>query len=51
MKFIIRNIYKYSEELEIEADSEEDAIEKSKGMEFNRNEDDLWYDQIIKEIK
>lgn len=48
MKYLVKNIYKYSTEVWVEADSREEA--KSKGgtaPDAERNQDDYWYDSEI----
>ena len=46
--FIIVRTYKHTEELEIEADSEEEAIALAEDAEFERNHDDWLYDETVR---
>ena len=49
-KYLITRTYKHIEELEIEADSKDQALELAEDMEFDRNHDDLLYDERVEEI-
>lgn len=48
--FKIKRVYKYTEELEIEADSEEQAIALAENAEFDRNHDDWLYSETVLEV-
>ncbi len=43
----IRKTWKYTEIVEVEADSREEALEKSNSMDGERNHDDALYDAEV----
>lgn len=51
MKYMIRKIYQYTEDIEVEAESVREAKDKATSMEGDRNYDDHLYDcEVISEI-
>ena len=49
-RYLVKNIYKYSEEVWVTADSESEAKDKAGLAEgAERNHDDTWYDSEILE--
>lgn len=46
----ITRVYKHTEELEIQAESEEQALEFAEDMEFDRVWDDSLYDENVVEV-
>lgn len=51
MKYIVTNTYKYTATVEVEADSENDALEKALLLEDERNNDDWLWDSTVREAK
>ena len=49
MKYIVTNTYKYTATVEIEADSEEEALNLALGADDEHNNDDWLYDSVVVE--
>lgn len=50
MKYLVRQEWHYTVDVEVEADSEKEAKDKADGMEGDRNYDDHLYDATATEI-
>jgi hypothetical protein len=51
-RYLVRKVYKYSEEVEVTAEDEREAKDRAQEMEGDRNCDDYLYDcEVIKKLE
>lgn len=51
MKFKITQIWRYTEVLEVEAESKADALSKSQAEEFQRCHDDMLIEEVVRVVE